>query len=314
MPAVAAFAVALAAGSAATWWLTGRLAPCRAESRPRGRATADPVDAGAAGPPGAERDGACRRRAPWRTPVAPAAVQQPKPAAPPVPSAAQPAPVVAAESRPLPAAAAASPPPVAAADAADDLQPSPPQPPPQLQERLPRRSPPSPLCRPMPATCRSGGWTGRKQQGVAPATSSMAGHGACREHQKAPPVRSRFSWSHGLSAAEPVRGLWRARGVASAAMSPGRVTGGRPFTTMQSSMGSTPVKKPSAIGMPPFQVHQRLGCLPCPEGQRFGRRLHLVEQRPVPMFCTRLFFLESPRRKKERRNQAVEVSSCSSGG
>ena len=129
MPAVAAFAVALAAGSAATWWLTGRLAPCRAESRPRGRATADPVDAGAAGSPGAERDGACRRRAPWRTPVAPAAVQQPKPAAPPVPSAAQPAPVVAAESRPLPAAAAASPPPVAAADAADDLQPSPPQPP-----------------------------------------------------------------------------------------------------------------------------------------------------------------------------------------
>ena len=80
MPAVTAFAVALAAGFAATWWLTRRLAPCRAE-----------------------RNGTWWHRAPWRAPMEPAAVQQPMPAATPVP-APQPLPP-----QPPPAAAGAPP-------------------------------------------------------------------------------------------------------------------------------------------------------------------------------------------------------------
>ena len=126
--AAAAFTVAIALGSTAAWWLTRHLAPRRAESQPRCRAAAaNPVDAGTAvGPPGAEHSGTCQHQAPWRAPVAPAAVQQPTPAAPPVPSVPQPAPAAADP----PAAADVSPPPVEAADAADAPQSPPPQPPP----------------------------------------------------------------------------------------------------------------------------------------------------------------------------------------
>ena len=53
MPAVVAFAAALAAGSVATWWASRNLAPRGAESRPRCRAAAaEPVPADAPPPAG----------------------------------------------------------------------------------------------------------------------------------------------------------------------------------------------------------------------------------------------------------------------
>ena len=124
MPSVVLLAVAFAAGSVGTWWISRCLAPRGAESQPHcGATVVDPMDSGdAVRPPGSPSCGHIRRRVRWHMPMASAAVQQPMPAAPPVPPAPQPLPVAAGAPQPAPVAAGAPQPPPAAADA--------PQPPP----------------------------------------------------------------------------------------------------------------------------------------------------------------------------------------